>query len=184
MGKETTKKTNFIKIKVKEIQKRFNENTLGQRKKINEKDIKFTKDLKLFNDDAKSISENKYEFYNNGSTINEKVNEDLNLIENKSKSISVESKELKDENDKNRESTLKRFLKKISRKINVKNIVEFILNKYTENTVPNTIFDVISAKKLKILFNAISCGYYFFNNKSKALASAVLSCISILEIDK
>lgn len=174
MGKEIKKK-NFFKDKTKEIQKRFNENTLSQRKKINEKDIKFTKGVK-------SILGNEYEF-NNGSNINEKVNEDLNLVE-KSKSISVESKDLKDDNDKNRESALKRFLKKISRKINVKNIVEFILNKYTENTVPNTIFDVISAKKLKILFNAISCGYYFFNNKSKALASAVLSCISILEIDK
>ena len=32
MGKET-KKTNFIKNKAKEIQKRFNENTLSQRKK-------------------------------------------------------------------------------------------------------------------------------------------------------
>ena len=68
MGKET-KKTNFIKNKAKEIQKRFNENTLSQRKEINKKDIKFTEDLKSFNDDAKSISENKYEFYNNGSNI-------------------------------------------------------------------------------------------------------------------
>ena len=77
----------------------------------------------------------------------------------------------------------KRALKKTRGRIEIKKILDMILSKYTKSTIPNTIFDIFSTKKLKFIYNLISCGVYCFFDKRKAIASAILSCINLLEAD-
>ena len=77
----------------------------------------------------------------------------------------------------------KRALKKTRGRIEIKKILDMILSKYTKSTIPNTIFDIFSTKKLKFIYNLISCGVYCFFDKRKAIASAILSCINLLESD-
>ena len=117
---------------------------------------------------------------------NRKIKKNFKKIEkeNNSRDEIQELDENKNNEDKNQENIkFKRALKKTRGKIEIKKILDMILSKYTKSTIPNTIFDIFSTKKLKFIYNLISCGVYCFFDKRKAIASAILSCINLLEAD-
>ena len=119
------------------------------------------------------------------SKKNRKIKKNSKKIEkeNNSRDEIQELDEDGNNENKNEENIkFKRALKK-TRRIEIKKILDMILSKYTKSTIPNTIFDIFSTKKLKFIYNLISCGVYCFFDKRKAIASAILSCINLLEAD-
>ena len=118
---------------------------------------------------------------------NRKIKKNFKKIEkeNNSRDEIQELDEDGNNENKNEENIkFKRALKKTRGRIEIKKILDMILSKYTKSTIPNTIFDIFSTKKLKFIYsNLISCGVYCFFDKRKAIASAILSCINLLEAD-
>jgi len=110
---------------------------------------------------------NKYEIKNNNNLNKEK------LYESK---ISNGNNQIGEENNKD----LRKFLKKKIRDINYKNIISFFLEEYTETSIINKFFNILSLKKIKIIYHSLMILYNFYLNKNKAIASAILTCISLI----
>ena len=118
---------------------------------------------------------------------NRKIKKKLKKIEKEKNNSIDEIQELDEDgnniNENEENIKFKRALKKTRGRVEIKKILDMILSKYTKSTIPNTIFDIFSTKKLKFIYNLISCGVYCFFDKRKAIASAILSCINLLESD-
>ena len=74
--------------------------------------------------------------------------------------------------------------KKINKKIrdtNLRNTFSFVLEEYTKSTLANKFFDIFSLKKIKIIYYSLKTLYNFYLDKNKAIASAILMCISLID---
>ena len=75
------------------------------------------------------------------------------------------------------------FIRKLKKKIrntNVKNIFSFLLEEYTGTSLINKLFDSLSLKKTKIIYHLLMTLYNFYLNKDKAIVSAILAFISLI----
>ena len=120
------------------------------------------------------LNDEKNSNYSNDILKNES-NEHINRKTNKN---NIETQKKID-----RESYLN-FIRKFKHKIrdiNIKRILSFLLGEYTETNLINNLFEILSLKKIKIIYHSLLALYNFYCNKNKAIASAVLMCISLIQ---
>ena len=88
-------------------------------------------------------------------------------------------KKFKKKNENNNLDFIRKLKKKI-RNADIKNIFSFLLEEYTGTNLINKLFDCLSLKKTKIIYHSLMTLYNFYLNKNKAIASAILTCISFI----
>ena len=114
---------------------------------------------KLLKKDEKDIKRK------NKSSLNEESSDDIEKIEKKNENINLD---------------FIRKLKKQIRNTNVKNFFSFLLEEYTGTSLINKLFDCLTLKKTKIVYHSLMTLYNFYLNKDKAIVSAILACISLI----
>ena len=76
---------------------------------------------------------------------------------------------------------LSKKIKKKIRDTNLRNAFSFVLEEYTKSTLANKFFDILSLKKIKIIYYSLKTLYNFYLDKNKAIASAILIFISLID---
>ena len=59
--------------------------------------------------------------------------------------------------------------------------MSFLLGEYTETNLMNKLFEILSLKKIKIIYHSLMTLYNFYCNKDKAIASGVVMCLSLIQ---
>ena len=77
--------------------------------------------------------------------------------------------------EKSNENELNSFFEKLKKDFS------FDLEEYTKSTLVNKFFNILSLKKIKIIYYSLKTLYNFYLNKNKAIASAILMCISLID---
>ena len=122
------------------------------------------------------------EAYNTEKLLKKDENE---IIKRKNKSsLNEDSSEndiekIQKKNENNNLDFIRKLKKKI-RNADIKNIFSFLLEEYTGTNLINKLFDCLSLKKTKIIYHSLMTLYNFYLNKNKAIASAILTCISFI----
>lgn len=110
-------------------------------------------------------------------TIPTKKTIEFNVNNNKTNKRNIEVQKI---NDEETSIGLIRKFKQVIREANMKNIASFILEEYTGTNLMNKLFEIFSLNKIKIIYHSLMTLYNFYCNKNKAIASAVLMCISLM----
>ena len=114
--------------------------------------------------------------------VNEK-NKKENKIITKDFEKLTENIKKNEENNQEVNIDLSKKIKKKIRDTGLRNAFSFVLEEYTNknNTLVNKIFNILSLKKIKIIYYSLKTLYNFYLNKNKAIASAILMCISLID---
>ena len=167
---------------------RKNKNELSDEKKgynieILEKSKESIKNI----DDIKTGDKKNLVGINNGKTsnyssntisIDEPIEHIINKKANKNDKNIIE---IKKKNDKENYINLIRKFKHKIRDVNIKSILSFLLGEYTETNLMNKLLEILSLKKIKIIYHSLMTLYNFYCNKDKAIASGVLMCLSLIQ---
>ena len=112
--------------------------------------------------------------------VNEK-NKKENKIITKDFEKLTENIKKNEENNQEVNIDLSKKIKKKIRDTGLRNAFSFVLEEYTKSTLVNKFFNILSLKKIKIIYYSLKTLYNFYLNKNKAIASAILMCISLID---
>ena len=111
--------------------------------------------------------------------VNEKNKKENKII---TKDFEKLTENIKKNEENNQEvNILSKKIKKKIRDTGLRNAFSFVLEEYTKSTLVNKFFNILSLKKIKIIYYSLKTLYNFYLNKNKAIASAILMCISLID---
>lgn len=129
------------------------------------------------NNEKNKASKEHIEVFDN---VNEK-NKKENKIITKDFEKLTENIKKNEENNQEVNIDLSKKIKKKIRDTGLRNAFSFVLEEYTKSTLVNKFFNILSLKKIKIIYYSLKTLYNFYLNKNKAIASAILMCISLID---
>lgn len=129
------------------------------------------------NNEKNKESKDHIEVFDN---VNEK-NKKENKIITKDFEKLTENIKKNEENNQEVNIDLSKKIKKKIRDTGLRNAFSFVLEEYTKSTLVNKFFNILSLKKIKIIYYSLKTLYNFYLNKNKAIASAILMCISLID---
>lgn len=170
--------------------KKLNYKTFKKRKSKNENELKKNKNKTEIYEESKELIKDADNINKKNIRLNnEELSNDVLITTPKNKTIK-QNNHNKKENESNLEIekikdeetsvTLIRKFKQTIREANIKNVISFLLEEYTGTNLMNKLFEIFSFKKIKIIYHSLMTLYNFYCNKNKAIASAVLMCISLM----
>lgn len=170
--------------------KKLNYKTFKKRKSKNGNELKKNKNKTEIYEESKELIKDADNINKKNIRLNnEELSNDVLITTPKNKTIK-QNNHNKKENESNLEIekikdeetsvTLIRKFKQTIRESNIKNVISFLLEEYTGTNLMNKLFEIFSFKKIKIIYHSLMTLYNFYCNKNKAIASAVLMCISLM----
>ena len=112
--------------------------------------------------------------------VNEKNKKEYKIITKDFEKLTENIKK-NEENNQEVNIDLSKKIKKKIRDTGLRNAFSFVLEEYTKSTLVNKFFNILSLKKIKIIYYSLKTLYNFYLNKNKAIASAILMCISLID---
>ena len=170
--------------------KKLNYKTFKKRKSKNENELKKNKNKTEIYEESKELIKDADNINKKNIRLNnEEYSNDVLITTPKNKTIK-QNNHNKKENESNLEIekikdeetsvTLIRKFKQTIRESNIKNVISFLLEEYIGTNLMNKLFEIFSFEKIKIIYHSLMTLYNFYCNKNKAIASAVLMCISLM----